>query len=91
MAPKLYYIDESAPARAVLMTAAAIGLEFEKQIVDLFKKEHLSPDYIKVSVTFNHQYLCNAFQKIYCKCFVFLVKSATYCANLGRRKLRFVG
>lgn len=50
MAPKLYYSELSAPARSVLVTAAAIGLELEKQEVDLSKGEHLTPEFLKVNI-----------------------------------------
>lgn len=48
MAPKLYYIPISPPVRAVLMTANAVGIDLDLQKVDLFAKEHLNPEFIKV-------------------------------------------
>lgn len=48
MAPKLYTTDLSPPARSVLLTGAALGLEFEEIHLDLFKKEHRDPNFIKV-------------------------------------------
>lgn len=48
MAPKLYMHEGSGPVRSVLVTAAAIGLDLEKEIVDLSQGEHLKPEYLKV-------------------------------------------
>lgn len=48
MAPKLYLTEASPPVRSVLITAAAIGLELEKQEVDILKGENLTPEFIKV-------------------------------------------
>lgn len=48
MAPKLYTTDLSPPARSVLLTGAALGLEFQEVHVDLFKKEHRDPNFVKV-------------------------------------------
>lgn len=48
MAPKLYMHEGSAPVRSVLITAAAIGLDFEKEIVDVSNGDHLKPEYLKV-------------------------------------------
>lgn len=50
MAPTLYYMDLSPPSRSVLLTAAALGIELKLKNIDLFKKEQLNPEYIKVSV-----------------------------------------
>lgn len=49
MAPKLFCSDGSPPVRAVYMTAAAIGLELDKKILNLFTGEHLTPDYLKLN------------------------------------------
>lgn len=49
MTPKLYCIDGSGPARSVYMTAAAIDLEIEKQIVNLLTGEHLSEEFLKLN------------------------------------------
>lgn len=49
MPPKLYYDLHSAPARAVLLTMEAIGLEMELIEVSLLKMEQLKPEYIAVS------------------------------------------
>ncbi|KAG8238989.1 hypothetical protein J437_LFUL005046 [Ladona fulva] len=45
----LYYLDASPPVRAVLLAGKALGLEFNLKIVDLFKKEHMSPEYLKLN------------------------------------------
>lgn len=50
MTPKLYVAAPSPPARSVLITAAAIGLELEKQDINVLKGEHLTPEFIKVSL-----------------------------------------
>lgn len=44
----LYYTIMSPPSRTILTVAEAIGLELEKKNVDLFKGEHLTPEYLKV-------------------------------------------
>lgn len=49
MAPKLYVAETSPPVRSVLITAAAIGLELEKQEVDIPKGENLTPEYLEVT------------------------------------------
>lgn len=45
----------SPPVRSVLITAAALGVELEKQYLDLLKKEHLSPDFLKVIIILNSE------------------------------------
>lgn len=50
MAPTLYMIDPSPPARAVMMTAKAINLDLNLKEVDFFNEEHLKPPYLKVSL-----------------------------------------
>lgn len=49
MAPILYMMDLSAPVRSVQITAQAIGLELEHKVVNLFEKEQLKPEFVKVS------------------------------------------
>lgn len=46
--PILYYHILSPPARAVLLTAAAMGIDLELKEVNLIDKENLSPEFIKV-------------------------------------------
>lgn len=45
----LYYTIMSPPSRTILTVAEAIGLDLEKNNVDLFKGEHLTPEYLKVN------------------------------------------
>lgn len=49
MAPVLYTQDISPPARGVLLTAAALGVQLELRTIDLFKKEQRSEEFRKVS------------------------------------------
>lgn len=44
----LYYTPLSPPSRTILTVAEAIGLDLEKKNVDLFKGEHLTPEYTKI-------------------------------------------
>ena len=46
----LYYVPGSAPCRTVLLAAKAIGVELNLKYTDLMKGEHLTPEYIKVTV-----------------------------------------
>lgn len=43
-----YYLPGSAPCRAVLMTAKAVGVELNLKLVNLMSGEHLKPEFIKV-------------------------------------------
>ena len=43
-----YYIPGSAPCRAVMMAAKAVGVELNLKLTDLMKGEHMTPEYIKV-------------------------------------------
>lgn len=45
----LYMSTISPPARAVLMTGAELGIEFDLKCVDLLNFEHRKSEYIKVS------------------------------------------
>lgn len=47
--PILYMHIYSPPARAVMLTAAALGVEFELKPVDLLGLEHRKPEFLKVS------------------------------------------
>ncbi|RZC35595.1 uncharacterized protein BDFB_005180 [Asbolus verrucosus] len=49
MAPTLYMFHESPPARAVLITAKAIGLDLVHKEIDFFNGEHLSPEFLKLN------------------------------------------
>lgn len=44
----LYYTVGSAPCHQVMLTAKALNLDLELKSIDLSKKEHLSPEYVKV-------------------------------------------
>lgn len=48
--PVLYYMAYSPPCRSVLLTAAALGIDLELKQIDLFGREQLDPEFIKVSV-----------------------------------------
>nr|AVC68807.1 glutathione S-transferase 10 [Subpsaltria yangi] len=43
-----YYTPSSPPCRAVMMAARALDLELNFKIVDLTKKEHLRPSYLRI-------------------------------------------
>lgn len=45
----LYMTPLSPPARAVQLTAAALGLQLELKNVDLVKQEQLKPEFVKVN------------------------------------------
>ncbi|XP_055542922.1 glutathione S-transferase 1-like [Wyeomyia smithii] len=47
--PKLYFLRESAPSRAVQMTALAIGVELELAELSVPKDEPRRPDYERIS------------------------------------------
>ncbi|KAL7735534.1 hypothetical protein ACLKA6_010564 [Drosophila palustris] len=47
--PILYYALFSPPARACILTAKIIGLELDLKAVDFSKKEHLSPEFVKLN------------------------------------------
>jgi len=46
---QLYYNLGSPPSRAVLQTIRVLGLDVEVKHVDLFKQEHLLPDFVKLN------------------------------------------
>lgn len=48
MAPTLYKTDASPPARAVLLTAAALGIELDQKVIDFTKHEQMTPEYRQV-------------------------------------------
>lgn len=45
----LYYAPASAPCRSVQMTAKAVGVELNLKKLNLFEKEHLTPEYLKIN------------------------------------------
>jgi hypothetical protein len=46
----LYYLPLSSPCRSVLLTANAVGVQLNLKYLDLFKGEHLTPEFLKVCV-----------------------------------------
>lgn len=46
----LYYAIVSQPCRSVLLVGKALGLEFELKNVNLFNREHLTPEFTKVNM-----------------------------------------
>lgn len=48
MGVTIYHFPPSAPSRGALLAARAIGVDVDVQIIDLFKKEQLKEDFIKV-------------------------------------------
>lgn len=51
--PVLHYHIVSPPARAVLLTATALGIDLELKEVNLFAKEQLKPEFLKVRYKIN--------------------------------------
>ena len=49
----LYHCPPSYPSRAALMVARAVGVDIRVKTVNLFEKEHLSPEFTKVSENFS--------------------------------------
>lgn len=54
--PKLYLMEGSVPVRAVLITAAAIGLDLEKEYLNILKGDQFKPEYLKVITKFEKVY-----------------------------------
>lgn len=50
MTPKLYYAQMSPASRAVLVTERALGIELEKQTVNLAAGEQMEPEFLKVGI-----------------------------------------
>ena len=48
---ELYYSPNGPPSRAVRLTAEYIGISFKLNFIDVFKGEHLTPEFEKVNVT----------------------------------------
>lgn len=66
MSVTLYHYPKSAPSRAALLVARSLSINVDVQIVDLFSKEQLKPEYIKVSYEFR---LC--FENIIINLYIF--------------------
>jgi glutathione S-transferase len=49
MGVTLYHFPPSAPSRGALLVAKALGIDIDVQIVDLFAKEQLTADFVKVN------------------------------------------
>lgn len=45
----LYHFPPSAPSRSALLVARALGIDIDVQNVNLFNKEQLNPDFVKVN------------------------------------------
>ncbi|XP_033236577.1 glutathione S-transferase T2-like [Drosophila pseudoobscura] len=46
----LYYMPSPGASRAVIMTAKAVGVEFNKKVVvNVFEGDHLKPDFVKIN------------------------------------------
>lgn len=78
MKPILYADDRSPPVRSVLMLIAELDVDVEIKNIDLFKREHLRPDFLEVSlwnrVLCSPLYLC----AIFC---IYLDFSNAYCSS----------
>ncbi|XP_075222371.1 glutathione S-transferase 1-like [Lycorma delicatula] len=46
---ELYHFAPSAPSRAALLAARAVGITIDIKVIDLFQKEHLKPDFVKLN------------------------------------------
>ena len=44
----LYYSPCSPPSQAIMLTAKALGVDLNLKFVDLWKGEHLQPEFMKV-------------------------------------------
>lgn len=47
--PILYYLNGSSPVRSVYLVARALNIELDRRFLDLFKGEHLTPEFLKVN------------------------------------------
>lgn len=45
----LYHFPPSAPSRSALLVAKALGIDIEVKQLNLFNKEQLNPDFLKVT------------------------------------------
>ncbi|XP_060647672.1 glutathione S-transferase D5-like [Drosophila nasuta] len=45
----LYYLPFASPSRAVVMTAAAVGVTPNRIVVNTYEKEQLKPEYLKIN------------------------------------------
>lgn len=49
----LYYMDVSAPCRAVMMTAKLIGVELNMKMTNLMAGEHMKPEFLAINPQHN--------------------------------------
>lgn len=47
--PVFYFDNRSPPVRSVRMLLNALDVKFEEKLIDLFKGEHQTPNFLKVS------------------------------------------
>lgn len=52
MAITIYHFPPSAPSRCAVLVAKALGLDVDIKVVNLFDKEQLKPDFVKVTSMF---------------------------------------
>jgi len=45
----IYYLDMSFPCRSVAMTLKALKLDYEIEVIDLFKGEQKSPEFLAIN------------------------------------------
>lgn len=45
-----YHMPIGSPCRAVLLTASTVGVELNLKFLDLFKGQHLTPEFLKVKL-----------------------------------------
>lgn len=75
----LYMMPLSPPARAVLLTAEALGVKIQTEIVNLSKQDHLKPEFIKVS-----RIIVTNISRKFILIFFTKVKSSTHHSGTGR-------
>lgn len=51
---EIYAMPISSPCRLVTMTAEFLGIDYKYNTVDLFKGEHMKPEFIKVCLKANN-------------------------------------
>ncbi|TMW39583.1 hypothetical protein DOY81_015338 [Sarcophaga bullata] len=44
-----YYMPSSAPCRAVMMTAKAVGIKLNKKLLNLMTGEHMKPEFLNIN------------------------------------------
>lgn len=53
----LYYLTPSAPCRATLMTARAVGVDLNLKVCNIMEGEHMKEEYMKVNSISFHKYM----------------------------------